>query len=71
MLGELTAPKLAAPEGVIARWHARIQYAIAIFALLGVALLAAIILSKKFFLGSDSANEFTPTTNRSRFLPGR
>ena len=59
MLGELTAPKLAAPEGVIARWHARIQYAIAIFALLGVALLAAIILSKKFFLGSDSANDYS------------
>ena len=61
MLGELTASRHAdgaPPVSTFARWHARLQYAIAIAALLGVALLCAIILSKTFFLGSDSANDY-------------
>ncbi len=59
MLGELIAPRPPAELARIAsRWHTRLQYAIAGFSLLGVALLCAIILSKRFFLGSDSANDY-------------
>lgn len=62
MLSELTAARPAdvpPPEAsALARWHTRLQYAIAVASLAGVALLAAIILSKTFFLGSDSANDY-------------
>ncbi len=59
MLGELIAPRSTEDLTRLAvRWHARAQYGVAFGALLGVALLAAIILSKNFFLGSDSANDY-------------
>jgi hypothetical protein len=41
-----------------ARWHVRLQFAVAFTALAGVAFLGAIVLSKSFFLGSDSANDY-------------
>ena len=59
MLGELTVPRTTGDWArLAARWHVRLQYAVAVGALAGVGLLCAIILSKKFFLGSDSANDY-------------
>jgi hypothetical protein len=59
VLGELSVPRVAADwTRVVARTHVRLQYAVAFAALAGVAFLGAIILSKKFFLGSDSANDY-------------
>jgi hypothetical protein len=59
MLGELTAPRSTAGIGRLAvRLHLRLQYAVAIASLAGIALLAGIMLSKTFFLGSDSANDY-------------
>lgn len=43
---------------MIARWHRRLQYAIAIAALLGVAALCVMVLRRTFLLGSDSANDY-------------
>lgn len=59
MLGELTVPRTSEDWVRLAeRWHVRAQYAVALGALAGVGLLCAIILSKTFFLGSDSANDY-------------
>ena len=59
MLGELTIPRSTSEMGrIAARWHVRAQYAVAAFGLLGVAFLSAIILTRGFFLGSDSANDY-------------
>ncbi|HZP56198.1 MAG TPA: hypothetical protein VFC53_01430 [Dehalococcoidia bacterium] len=59
MLGELTAPRAGASIGAaVSRWHVRLQYAVASGALAGVAVLCALVLSKPFFLGSDSANDY-------------
>lgn len=59
MLGELTATRGSQDwVRVAARWHVRAQYAVALSALAGVGLLCAIILSRSFFLGSDSANDY-------------
>jgi len=40
------------------RWHTRLQFAVAAGALLGVALVCGIVLSKTLFLGSDSAHHY-------------
>lgn len=60
MLGELSLPGTADARLVrwLARWHAHAQYVLAIASLMGVAVLAGIILTKTFFLGSDSANDY-------------
>jgi hypothetical protein len=59
VLGELTPPRSVEAVGALAeRWHIRLQYACAFFALGGIGLLSAIILTKSFFLGSDSANDY-------------
>lgn len=59
MLGELTpAITTESVSRAAARWYVRAQYAAAWGALAGIAVLAAIILSKSFFLGSDSANDY-------------
>lgn len=59
MLGDLTAPRSTSKIGSIAaRWHVRAQYAVAAFALLGVAFLCAIVATRAFLLGSDSANDY-------------
>ena len=59
MLGALNRPWVSEEVARVAgRWHVRLQYGAAFLALLGVAFLAAIILSKSFFLGSDSANDY-------------
>ncbi len=59
MLGELTAPPPRRDAlRAIALWHRRLQYAIAIAALLGVAALCVMILRRAFLLGSDSANDY-------------
>ncbi|MDP9237064.1 MAG: hypothetical protein M3P30_06645 [Chloroflexota bacterium] len=59
MLGELAdAGSTTAWLQIAARWHVRLQFAVACAALAGVAFLCAIILSKKFFLGADSANHY-------------
>ncbi len=56
---ELTPPPaVALRPGSLERWHARLQYVVAFGALAGIALLAGIVLTKTFFLGSDSANEY-------------
>ncbi len=59
MLGELAAPRPSTDWWrLAARWHLRLQYVVALAALAGVAFMCAIVLSKKFFLGSDSANDY-------------
>jgi hypothetical protein len=59
VLGELTVPRNTSDWArLAARWHVRLQFAVAFAALAGVAFMCAIILSKKFFLGSDSANDY-------------
>ncbi len=59
MLGELTFPRTYEPwTRRLARWHTVLQFGIAIAALLGVAFLCGIMLSKTVFLGSDSANNY-------------
>jgi ribulose bisphosphate carboxylase small subunit len=59
MLGELTIPRSAEDIGqAVAKWHVRLQYAVAALSLAGVAVLCAVMLSKTFFLGSDSANDY-------------
>lgn len=59
MLGELNPP--ISPREIAraaARWHVRAQYALAWFGLIGVGVLAAVMLSKSFYLGADSANDY-------------
>lgn len=59
MHGELTLPgKPSQVLQLVARWHIRLQYAVAVASLAGVALVVGIVLSKTFFLGSDSANDY-------------
>jgi hypothetical protein len=59
MLGELTAARGTEEIAwAAARWHVRLQYVAAALTLAGVAGLCAVILSKTFFLGSDSANDY-------------
>ena len=59
MLGELTLPRTYEPwTRRLVRWHTALQYTVAVGALLGVAFLCGIMLSKTVFLGSDSANNY-------------
>lgn len=59
MLGELTLPRSSSEIGrAIGRWHVRVQHAVAACALIGVAFLCAIILTRDVYLGSDSANDY-------------
>ena len=59
MLGELTHARGRADFGrIAARWHTRAQHAVAAGALLGVALVGALVLTRGFFLGPDSANNY-------------
>ena len=59
MLDKLTDSRSARDwSQIAAQWQARLQYAIAVAALAGVALMGGIVLSKKFYLGSDSANDY-------------
>ena len=59
MLGELTAPpRREELARAVARWRARAEHALAVAAIAGVGVLLAIVLSKRFFLGSDSANDY-------------
>jgi len=43
----------------VARWYVRTQWALAFGVLLGFAILCAVILTKPFFLGSDSAHHYS------------
>jgi len=59
MLGELTRTRAVEDWArVAARWHLRAQNVLALSSLAGVAFLCAIVLTKTFFLGSDSANNY-------------
>ncbi len=59
MLSELTVPRTTSDWArLAAKWHVRLQFAVAFGALAGTGLMCAIILSKGFFLGSDSANDY-------------
>lgn len=58
MLGELMSTWPEDVSRIAERWHARLQYAVAFGALSGIAFLAAVMLTKRFFLGSDSANDY-------------
>jgi len=57
--GEVMLPRSRPDIGrIAARWHVRGQYAVAASALLGVAFLCAIMLTRSFYLGSDAANDY-------------
>ena len=59
MLGELTLSRARQPGGRrLALLHTWAQYVVAFGVLAGVSVLGAIIASKSFFLGSDSANHY-------------
>lgn len=59
MLGELTRPESRADLGrAAAEWHVRAQFAVASVALLGIAFLSVLVLTRGFFLGADSANDY-------------
>ena len=59
MFEELTFPRaLAVWRQWARRWHTRLQFTVAAGALLGIALMSGIVLSKTVFLGSDSAHHY-------------
>jgi hypothetical protein len=56
---ELTFPRALVMWGQSTqRWHTRLQFAVAAGALLGIALVCGIVLSKTVFLGSDAAHHY-------------
>jgi len=59
VLGELTAvPRREELARALVRWRHRLEVTLALAAIAGVGVLLAIVLSKRFFLGSDSANDY-------------
>jgi hypothetical protein len=59
VLGELTVARSRSDLlRVAATWHVRAQYVVAAFGLLGVVFLCGIILTRTFYLGPDSANNY-------------
>jgi hypothetical protein len=60
VFGELTTRSVAGSNigRVALLWHKRVQYSVAMLALLGVGFLCARMLTRGFFLGADSANDY-------------